>query len=381
VAALALASLALPGIAPAAPAEPAAPADFSAKERKAITAIVKRSMAAERLPGVNVGIWIPGRGTYVRSFGVADRKTGRKLRLADHVRIASITKTFTAEAILQLVDQGKLALDDVLETWVPGIPNGDRITVRNLLGMTSGIYDFTMDETFLADFAANPLMPFGLDDVIAIVERHEPEFAPGEKVSYCDTNYEFLGAIVEKVSGRPIGEVIRESILDPLELRQTSFPTTPAMPSPYAHGYYAGDDGKGRLRDYTRTNPDVAWAAGAMISTVPDLRTWVEALARGTLLTPATHAEQLEFGPIPNPGGPPIGYGLGIFQIGDFVGHNGAILGYSTVALHDPKTGATVVIAGNKATNFSGETLNLFFALAQRLFPEAVEPPARRAAG
>ena len=162
-------------------------------------------MAEKRLPGVNVGIWIPGRGTWVRSFGKADLATGAPMEIADHLRIASVTKTFTATAILQLVDAGKLSLDDTLSTFIEGIPNGDRITIRNLLGMTSGIYDFPADEQFMKDIAADPLMAFSADDVIAILRRNKPNFEPGAEVVYCDTNFIVLGVILEKVSGRQAG--------------------------------------------------------------------------------------------------------------------------------------------------------------------------------
>lgn len=367
-----LLALAVP--AGAAIAEPAATNAFSPAERKKLTGIIKKAMVDLRQPGVNVGIWVPGRGNYVRTFGVADRATGRKLRLNDRFRIASITKSFTATAVLQLVDEGKLSLEDKLETYIPGIPNGGTITIRNLLGMTSGIYDFTSDEQFLADFTANPLLPFDLDDVIAIVKRHDPLFSPGEKVVYCDTNYWFLGAIIEKVTGQPVEDVIQSKILLPLGLGGTSFPTTPAMPDPYAHGYFAGDDGKGPFRDYTRTNPNVAWTAGAMISTLSDLRAWGKELVTGTLLSPATQAERLKIGSFPNPGGPSVGYGLGIFKIGGFLGHNGAIFGYSTIVMTLPGTNATIVIESNQSSNFLTATTNMFLEIGKYLFPQQFKP-------
>ena len=245
---------------------------FPPDQEAAIVKIVEDGMAAQRQPGLNVGIWIPGRGEFVRAFGVGDIATKTPMAVNDHIRIASITKTFVAVTTLRLVDQGKLKLDDSLATWIEGIPNGDRITIRQLLGMRSGIFDFTSDEKFLADFTADPLMAFSPEDVVAIVKRHEPDFVPGEKVSYCDTNYIFLGMIIEKVTGRPVEDVIRDEIIVPLKLAETSFPTTPAMPEPYARGYYAGEDGKGEIRDYTATNPAVAWTAGAMISTLGDLK-------------------------------------------------------------------------------------------------------------
>ena len=354
----------------------AAPADaagsFSAEEEAAIVRIAEDGMAAQRQPGLNVGISIPGRGEFVRAFGVSDIDTKASMRPDDHIRIASISKTFTAVAALRLVDQGKLSLDDTLATWIAGIPNGEKITIRNLLGMTSGIYDFTSDERFLKDFTADPLMAFSPEDVTAIVKRHEPDFAPGEKAVYCDTNYVFLGVIIEKVTGRPVADVIRDEIVVPLGLANTSFPTTPEIPEPYAHGYYAGEDGKGELRDYTATNPAVAWTAGAMISTLDDLKVWARALATGALLKPETHAEQMKFGTIV---AAPlhVGYGLGIGNFGGLIGHNGAIFGYSTAMFYVPGADATIVIEGNQASNFSNAATEIAYALARRLMPDLVE--------
>lgn len=145
--------------------------EFSSAEQSALTAIVEKGMAEQRQPGVIVGIWIPARGSWTATFGKADIGANRPMDHADHVRIASITKTFVATAILQLVDQGKLSFDDKLAAYVEGIPNGEKITLRQLLGMTSGIYDFTGDQQFLKDFAANPLMPFGPQTVCPFAER------------------------------------------------------------------------------------------------------------------------------------------------------------------------------------------------------------------
>ena len=308
---------------------------FAAEEEAAIVKIVEDGMSAQRQPGLVVGISIPGRGAFTRAFGVSDITTKTPMKPEDHIRIASITKSFVAVAALRLVDQGKLKLDDKLANWIEGISNGDKITIRDLLGMRSGIYDFTSDQKFLADFTADPLMAFSPQDVVAIVKRHEPDFAPGEKVVYCDTNYIFLGMIIEKVTGRPVGDMICDDILGPLAIGETSFPTTSAMPEPFSRGYFAGEDGKGELRDFTASNPAVAWSAGAMISTLDDLRIWAKVLATGALLKPETHAEQMKFGAIATK---PInvGYGLGIANFGGLVGHNGAIFGYTTAMFDVP---------------------------------------------
>ena len=306
----------------------------------------------------------------VQAFGKADLASGDPMDLDDHFRIASITKTFTATAALRLVDQGKLRLDDTLSTYVAGIPNGDRITIRNLLGMTSGIYDFTMDEKFDRAFADNPLMSFGLGDVLAILRRHQPEFEPGAKVSYCDTNYWLLGVILEKVTGEPPAKVIAEEILRPLGLTETSYPETAAMPATLRPRLLRRRRRQGTVQGLYRNESAVAATAGAMISTLLDLHIWAKVLATGALLTPAAHAEQVNFGAIPTPGGISVGYGLGIMSLGGFVGHNGAILGYTTAMLYLPEADATIVVEGNQSSNFSNATTDIAVKLAQYLFPE-----------
>jgi len=322
-----------------------------------------------RLPGLNVGIWIPGRGTFVRSFGKADLETGAPMEIADHVRIASVTKTFTATAILQLVDAGKLSLDDTLSSFIEGIPNGDRITIRNLLSMTSGLYDFPADEQFLKEITADPLMAFKPDDVIAILRRNKPNFEPGAEVVYCDTNFFVLGVILEKVSGRAAAEIITNDLIAPLKLAHTSFPQTPDVPEPFAHGYYAGEDARGPFEDFTRQNPDLPWTAGAMISTLDDLRVWVKAIASGARLSPETQRERLTFRPFTT-GNEGASYGLGILNYSGFLGHYGMIFGYTTAAYYLPEADATFVVWANQSTNSSTAATEIFLELAKYLYPE-----------
>ena len=192
--------------------EETVPADASMLDeetRAALDAAAEQAFAASGMPGVAMSVFSgDDRWDYVA--GVADVDTGEPFALDANVRIASISKTFTATAVLQLVDAGQLALDDVLEEFIPGMPNGDRITIRDLLAMTSGLYEYTLDPQIEADLLADPTMEFGLDQVIQSVLSHEPEFEPGEDVSYCDTNYWFLGEIIEQVSGRPLVDVINE---------------------------------------------------------------------------------------------------------------------------------------------------------------------------
>jgi D-alanyl-D-alanine carboxypeptidase len=293
-------------------------------------------------------------------------RTNAPMRAADHVRIASITKTFTATVILQMVDKGMLRLDDKLGRYIHGVPNGDRITLRQVLGLSAGIYDFTSDEKFTADLAVNPLMHFTTADFFAILHRHPPAYAPGTKTVYSDSNYFLLTLLAEKVTGRPLGDLIHRWDLDPLRLSGTSYPTTPAVPQPAAVGYLPGDP----IKDVS-IRPEVSRGAGAMISTVDDLAAWARALAKGTLLSRTAQAERLRFKPLTGVQSPlTIGYGLGTFEIQGYIGHNGAIVGYSSAAFYRPDIDTTIAIVGNRSSNFSTPTTTVFVAIAKTLNPD-----------
>ncbi len=346
-------------------------APLSTTNRQFVDQAVMRIMQTERLPGVSIAVSGP-KGSYVKTYGVSSLATSKPMRIADHVRIASITKSFTATAILEQVQRGRLSLADKLSRWVSGIPNGRQITVRQLLAMRSGIYDYTSDPAWRLRFNANPRSPFKPSDAVAIIRRHQPLFAPGARTQYADSNYVLLGIILQKVTGQSVESVITRDVIKRAGLRATSFPTTPAMPSPFAHGYYAGDNGKGRIRDYTSINPGLAWTAGGMISTFRDLVRWGEVLAKGTLLSRRLQAQRLRFGAIPNGSGPRVGYGLGILRFGDWLGHDGAIYGFSSETFYDPGTRAEISAVANLSSNSSTPTLELFGQIAQHLYPASL---------
>ena len=341
---------------------------FDDQTVRALTAIAETGRTATATPGLVVGIWAPGRGKFVRAFGTGDLSTKAPLRLDDHFRIASNTKTFTATAVLQLVDKGNLRLQDDLEKFIPGIPYGNQITIKELLNMSAGVYDFTSDEELVKKFVDDPLLPgWTPQDLIPVIQSHKPSFAPGTAVVYTDSNYVLLGLIVEKVTGRKLGDVIQTEILDKLGMKETSYPTTPDIPAPFSRGYYPITDAL--PREITEINPDFPAGAGAMISTLRDLRIWVKALATGKLLCPATQKLRLETNPFTG-GGSATGYGLGILNLSGFLGHNGAVLGYSSVMFYLPGSDATFVVIGNNSGNSMSSATDIFIGLAYYLFPE-----------
>ena len=168
-----------------------------------IDRIVAEQLKATGLAGL-AGVVRIGDGIWRGSAGVSDLTTKQPFRAGDFVRIASISKTYTATAVLQLVGEGKVALEDKLEKYVPGVINGTVATIDDLLGMTSGIPDFTANEGFLRRFTADPTMRWSDADTLAVIaEAKRPDFAPGEKVVYCDSNYALLGMIIAEVTGSP----------------------------------------------------------------------------------------------------------------------------------------------------------------------------------
>ncbi|WP_338492102.1 MULTISPECIES: serine hydrolase domain-containing protein [unclassified Streptomyces] len=309
---------------------------------KAIQDVMKEA----GVPGVTVGLSAPGKGTYIRSFGVADKDTGQSMRPNLFMRIGSETKTFTVTALLELVDQGKVSIDDPISRYVDGVPNGDRITLRNLASMRSGLFNYSADEDFYKALTQNPDRPFTPRELLDFAFKHPVQFQPGAEFDYCNTNLILLGLVVEKVSGTPLHEFIQKNVLDPAGLDHTVFPTDATIPNPHAHGYTV-QTASGQVEDATDWNPSWAWAAGAMISNLQDLRTWAGVVATGTLLTPKTQAERLKVYPTDIPG---AGYGLGIFNIQGWIGHNGSLPGYESLTIYLPEPRATLVVLLNTDT-------------------------------
>ncbi|MEU8435795.1 serine hydrolase domain-containing protein [Streptomyces sp. NPDC029216] len=337
-----------------------------------LDAAVRRVMREAGVPGVTVGLWAPGKGSYVKSFGVADKATGAPMTAPLHVRIGSETKTFTVTALLQQVDRGKAGLDDPIGKYVSGVPNGDRITLRQLAGMRSGLFNYSLDEEFDKKLLTDPQQSFSPRQLLGYSFKHGVQFAPGTRFDYSNTNLVLLGLVVEKLTGRPLHEVITDDVLGPAGLHRTVFPTGAKLPDPYAHGY-TDQTASGRTEDATGWNPTWAWAAGAMVSDLDDLRSWARTLATGTLLKPATQAERLKTTPMDVPG---AGYGLGIFDVQGWIGHNGSIPGYEVLPVYLPQAGATMVIVLNTDSRYENQEPSTLFgqAVTAIVTPEHVYP-------
>jgi D-alanyl-D-alanine carboxypeptidase len=234
--------------------------------------------------------------------------------------------------------------------------------------MTAGIANYVTAPVIAVDYVRDPLLPLTPQQALDLIRTLPPAYPPGAQARYSDSNYILLGFVIERVTGQPAAEVIIDRVVRPLGLTETTFPTTPDMPSPYLHGYLGAHPGDA-LRDVTRSNPDVAWTAGAMISTLADLRVWAKALAEGTLLSPAMQRERLTWNRFAAPN-LDVGYGLGVLSVNGLIGHNGGIFGYSSWMAHAPEEDATLVVVTNRAATEGGTADPIFYGIARLLFPD-----------
>lgn len=335
---------------------------------------VDRFQAVNHTPGVMIGIWSP-QGTFVSATGVADLTTGAPVTTDMQFKIASQTKAFTANLVLQLVSEGKLSFDDHISKWVADVPNGDEITIRELLTMTSGLSTgFLLQEANVDKLATGCTEA----DVLAAGASEPPVAPPGTKWSYSNYGYDLLGRVVELITGEDVSTTIQKRIAEPLGLHRTLLPTSGnGLSMPFAHGYGTGGvmsaEAPGVASDdATSLQQSCVGASGGMVSTLSDLRVWSRALATGALLEPSVWSEAQE-GAFPyafddNYNGPGRWLqGLGFVESGGFIGKEGSFPGYESITMYSPARDTTIEVVSTKQPNAITPT-RMFQALAMDLF-------------
>jgi D-alanyl-D-alanine carboxypeptidase len=323
-------------------------------------------MANESIPGVTLGIWGPD-GEYVRSFGVADKASHAPMQTDSYSRIGSLTKTFTITALLQLVDQKKLGLDDPIAKYIPGVPSGDVITLRLLAQMQSGLVTYDGVAEFEKAYSGDPHRSFTPAQLLSYALDKPLQFPPGTRFDYCNTNTVLLGLVVEKQSGQSLADYVSEHILKPLKLIHTSTPATSAFPDPHPQGYTVLD---GTPRITTDWNPSWGWSNGNMISTLDDMRIWARAPSSGELFSEATRRERFASA-LPMDAEKHAVYGLGAFDVGGWVGHSGSMPGFQTIVFGLPQTKTTLVFFINTDVPHDAST-SLARAITEIISPEHV---------
>jgi D-alanyl-D-alanine carboxypeptidase len=340
----------------------AAPASaFTAEQKQAMEGEVQAAMQQTGYPGMLVGVWTKGQGSFISTPGVADIATGREMRFSDQARIGSITKTFTATVVLQLAEEGRLGLDDHVKKFVRPFPRGGEVTIRMLLNHTSGI---PTTPTGVANAAfSKPHHNWLSKQVDYRCLRQKRLSPPGAEWHYSDCNYLLLGAIAEQLTGESLRKLYRERISEPLGLTGTTYRAgADGMPAGAAHGYYVPNPPG--VIDTFGWNFSWASSAGAMVSTLSDLHRYGPALATGRgLLSKRMQRQRLQLVDT----GTGIFYGLGIFaaDLGTttsepYLGHDGIVPGYDSIALYSPVTKTTIAIIGTTAVeidNFPNDAL------------------------
>lgn len=338
--------------------------DVAAKIDKA----VNDTMAANNIPGAVVGLWIPGEGTYVAAKGYRDRDTKDPMPLNAHFRIGSETKSFTGTVILQLVDEGQITLDQKVSTILNGVPNGSKISIRNLLDMTSGLPNYSNTDAFNQHLWNSPTTFVPLSQLLDWAYAEDNHFQPGEEWEYSNTNTVLLGRIIKAKTGLTPAEAFKQRLYQPLGLTETSWPESPIMPAPFARGYT--DDTADRHQvDATNYSPSWTNAAGQLVSDLKDMRVWAKSLGTGSLISPQMQAERLTWVTAP---GAPNYYGLAIGKAGGWLHHQGEMPGYNAFACYLPEKDAVMVVLCNSNIPWDqlGPAARIFKAVSDVVTPQ-----------
>jgi D-alanyl-D-alanine carboxypeptidase len=364
-----LAGTALPGAARAA-------APRSSREARELTALFEKGAANLLTPGAALIAQTPQSEVHT-TYGTGVLGERQSLSLTERFRIGSVTKTFTGTVILQLAQHGDIDLDHFVSRYWPGVPNGDRITIEELLTMHSGLYNYSKSRSLNRALDEHPRAGHKPQEMlkIAFTARRNP--VPGGAFAYCNTNTVLLGLIAEHVDGRPLAQQFRERLFVPLGMHDTLLPPikTWDLPGPHPHGYMYGTNvstlrterlpprqlkaarmGKLKPNDVTDSNPSWAGAAGAASSTASDMATWVKGMCDGALLNRAWQRKRLDSIRSSDPKAPSAaGYGLAIAKFGPMFGHTGEIPGFQTFVGYDPDKKVTLVVWTNLNASPEGD--------------------------
>jgi D-alanyl-D-alanine carboxypeptidase len=318
---------------------------LDAGTRAALQAILDHARQQNNVPAISVAVLLADGRSWVGVSGDRQLSPAKAADGQTEFAIASITKTFVTAVIMQLVDEGKLSLGDHLDTWLSDVPNAAAITIRELLGHTSGVYNY-FENPHYNDLVFNRRSHrWTFNEIIGLV-RHA-YCAPGGCYHYSNTNFVLLGRVAELVTGKSIAELVRRRLLDPFGLKHTSFQPDEPTSTDRAHAYLYGTD-------WTRSSPvlpmmsaaTVAWAAGAMVSTPADLARWARLLYTGQVVSQALLDQMLSVRKCHD------NYGLGtrwmVINGRAVDGHLGSLRGYNDAMWYFPREGATIVLLSNQ---------------------------------
>lgn len=315
-------------------------------------ALMESLIEPDGFPGGVMGVMI-GDNWYVGAAGVANVETGELMRPEMKVRLASMTKVFTAALIMKLVDNGMLTLQDSLEHWVPGAhAEGSRITVRMLLNHTSGIHDHETTAEYYGQLDANPAHEWSKEEVLNIIRSYPLDFEPGSQASYSNSGYYLLGIIAEEACGETVQEGLERYFFNPQGIHNTEV-LAGRLSDPACH-HYIKNPATEAFTDVTQWNLSWDWTAGSGVSTAGDMLHWLDALFVQPLLTPESLAQMTA----PGTAAGIFGFGIELQQTGSYTlySHGGANPGNFGRWSYFPQLHAGFFITFNELSDSQMET-------------------------
>ena len=350
-------------------------------DQSSLQALVDSSIKEQLIPGAVVVLSTP-QGDFTVASGTTELGVQSPPDADTHFRIASNTKTMTSAVVLQLAQEGKLALSDPVSKYVSGVPDGDNITVEELLKMRTGLYNYTNSQQMATSLDNDPTREWKPQELLDIAFAQPVNFAPDAEFEYSNTNYALLGMIIEKVDGKPLATAFQDRLFGPLGMTNTELPPGPTytIPDPFTHGYLYGSssvalygepdytpeqiaaakDGSWQPTDYTDVNHSFAFGAGDVISTTTDLVTWMKALAGGKVLDAEYQKLWLDSPQVEDPAKPAgqwYGYGITRQTWGPntIYFHGGETAGYNSKIISDTANGVTIALWTNLTVDVDKE--------------------------
>jgi D-alanyl-D-alanine carboxypeptidase len=318
--------------------------------KKTLEKLLRAEFEKTKAPGAIVGVYRDGTPVLELALGKADAENDRAMTTDCHFRIASVSKVFLGTALLTLVDEGKVSLDDKVAKYVEGVPNGDKITLRHLGSHRSGLFNHIESKKVKEMFAAKPEKWWTVEEMLAVPLKAKPYFEPNDGHHYSNANTLLLALVIEKATGKKWADEVATRVIKPLGLKNTTIPTDNSLPKPFCEGYALGTkDGpffnRGDVRyNVTKTSPSWWGPAGNMISTLDDLSKAAKPLATGKLLKEKAVKELHGWTKADQDG---FEYGFQIERVRGMVGHDGDVPGYQTVMYYLPEHDAVVVAMVN----------------------------------
>ncbi len=301
-----------------------------------LQSLLEREARRLDAPAATMAVYEHGAPVFLGATGVIERDGDEPAHTTTRFRLGSLTKPFTAVIVLQLDEEGALSVDDPVATWVDGVPNGGSITVADLLSHTAGLSDYADLDAYWADADRR----WSVDELLELTYADGIQFSPGAAWQYSNAGYLLLGRVAEAATGQAWEELVAKRLIEPLGLDDTT-----VGGDDRAHGY-ATDEGSGALLDCTdHPHSDNSWAAGAVVSSAPDVARFADSLFQGALLD-TEHVRWMTERTVVS--GEPYRYGMGLgvdpWEGGWSVGHQGKSPGYGSSWSHRPEVGLTIAV-------------------------------------